>query len=247
MRIHAINLDADTARWERFQRLNGTAADIIRFPAVDGATVDRAALSANAFIAEPLSRTDAALGRTCSHIALWYQAVDTHTTLTIVEDDAVLAANFASAARRILDRLNGDRLSGGWDDSGWDDRGWDIVVWGWDFGVAAWAEIPAGVTVCRLEFDQAEMARNVDGFRFGDPPRTAVRLRHCRGPVAYTVTPSGARALLDAALPITDRTVEFSCGAEVVANATHDVDMNRVFPELRTYACMPPMALASGG
>lgn len=232
MRIHAINLDRDTDRWERFHRLNGSAAEIVRFPAVDGAAVDRAGLRDNDFISEPLSRTDAELGRTCSHVALWYQSVDTDSTLTVVEDHAVLSANFAAAARRVLDRLG---------------AGWDIVVWGWDFGHFVWAEIPEGVTICRMEFDAAQLHRNIDEFRAGDPPHTVVRLRHCRGPLAYTITPSGARAMVDACLPITDRTVAFTYGGEVLANSTHDVDMNLVYPALRAYACVPPLAVTSAG
>lgn len=228
MRIHAINLDRQTGRWSRFLDVAGVA-DVVRFAAVDGAAVNRTALADNGFIAEPLSRTDAALGRTCSHVALWYQALETSEPLTIVEDHAVLAATFPAAAQQVLDALTD----------------WDLVVWGWDLDSVLWAQIPEGVSVCRVRFDRADMpGDHLETFRTGTGPHTAVRLQHCLGSFAYTVRPAGARALLEACLPITDRRVTVGADATTLANTTPDVDLNLVYPAVRAYACFPPLALA---
>lgn len=229
MRVHAINLDRDTDRWTRFEQLNGALVDVVRFSAVEGAGVDRAALAANGFIVEPCSRTDGAIGCACSHIALWYQAVDSGETLTIVEDDTILAGDFAEEAERVLAELP---------------AGWDVVMWGWNFDTYMFAEIPEGVSICRLEFDQPEMRKHIEVFRAGGHRPTAVRMRHCFGTHAYTITPAGARAMLEACLPMTDRLVAFSCGGVVVDNSDVDKDMNRAYPALRSYACLPPLAVS---
>lgn len=232
MQVHAINLDRDTDRWERFMQLNGELVDVVRVSAVDGRGIDRAALAAHGFLLEPCSRTDGAMGCACSHIALWFKAVDTNQTLTIVEDDTVLAGDFASAAQRVLAELPAD---------------WDVVVWGWNFDGYLWAEIPEGVGICRLTFDEEEMRNNIDVFRTSEQPHAPVRLRHCFGTHAYTITPAGAQAMLDASLPVTDRLVRFNdvpTENSTYENATHDLDMNRAYPTLRSYACMPPLALS---
>jgi GR25 family glycosyltransferase involved in LPS biosynthesis len=232
MQVHAINLDRDTDRWARFEQRNGGVVDVVRVPGVDGRTLDRAALTAHGFIVEPCHRTIGSIGCGCSHFALWYQVVDTGESLTVVEDDAILAGNFASEAERVLDRLP---------------AGWDIVLWGWPFDGYLWAEIPEGGCVCRLTFDQEEMRKHIDVFRANDHPRTAVRLRHGFGTLAYTISPAGARAMLDACLPMTDRLVAFRGVAvedSTYPNLGFDVDMNRVYPNVRAYACMPPLVLS---
>ncbi|HOB50191.1 MAG TPA: glycosyltransferase family 25 protein [Mycobacterium sp.] len=232
MRVHAINLDRDTDRWERFMRLNGDVVDVVRVPAVDGQAIDRAALTEHEFIVEPCHRTPGALGCACSHFALWFRAVDSGETLTVVEDDAILAGIFGTEAERVIDGLP---------------PGWDLVLWGWNFDGYLWAEIPEGVSVCRLTFDQEEMRKHIDVFRADNRPRTAVRLRHGFGTLAYTITPTGAAAMLEACLPMTDRLVTFRGVAVedfLYPNLTNDVDMNRAYPDVRAYACMPPLALS---
>lgn len=231
MRVHVINRDRHTDRWARCERLNGGVVDLVRFPAVDGRTVDRADLITQGFLIEPCTRTDQEMGSALSHCALWQQAVDSDETLTVIEDDTVLAGNFAAVARRMLSELPTD---------------WDIIMWGWDPSEHLWAEIPEGVSVCRLEFHQAEMRKHIEVFRAGCRSHTAVRLRHCMGTPAYTITPAGARTMLDACLPMTDREVVVSCGGAVMNNPMIDADMNRVFPESRAYACLPPVAMREG-
>lgn len=233
MRVHAINLDRDTDRWAQFERRNAPLVEVVRVPAVDGSAVDRAALVADGSIIEPLTRNDGALGCTLSHIALWRQADATDETLVIVEDDTILAENFAAEAARVLDGLRSGT-----------DPGWDLVMWGWNFDMPVWADIPDRVSLCRLDFDQEQMRRHIATFRTGSGPRAAVRLRHCFGTHAYSVTPAGARALLAACLPMTDRLVSFRPAELVLANSHHDIDMNRVYPALRAYACLPPLAIS---
>lgn len=229
MRVHAINLDRDTDRWAQFQTRNAGLVDVERFPAVEGSAVDRSALTADGSIVEPLNRNAGALGCACSHIALWRRAVESDETLTIVEDDTVLAGNFADEAARVLGELS---------------AGWDVVMWGWNFDMPLWAAIPDRVSVCRMDFDQNQMREHLGAFRAGRQPRTAIRLRHCFGTHAYSVTPTGARALLRACLPMTDRLVSFNEADLVLANSNHDTDMNRAYPALRAYACLPPLALS---
>lgn len=229
MRVHVINLDRDTDRWARFQRLNSFLPDVVRFRAVEGAGVDRAALAANGFIAEPLTRSDAAMGCACSHIALWFQAVDNDEVVTILEDDSVLAPNFVPAANRFLERLPPD---------------WGLVKWGWNFDSFVWAEIPEGVSLCRMAFDEEAMRVNLETFRTSHPSPVPIRLRHAFGTQAYTVSPTGARALLDAVLPMTDRIVSFPGFDVALRNASNDVDVNMVYPLIRAYACVPPLAVS---
>ena len=229
MQVHVINVDRDADRWERFMRLNGDVIDVVRVPTSDGVgAVDRADLVESGIIADTCRRSNRAISRWGAHIALWSRAVGSGETVTIVDDDAVLAGNFRSAAQQVIDGLA---------------SGWDIVMWGWSFDEALWTEIPDGVSVCRIEANNEEMRKHIDGFPSSCGSPTALRLRHCFGSFAYTVTPAGAQVLLDACLPLTDEPITFSCGGVVVDDPARDADVNKALPAMDAHVCVPPLAL----
>lgn len=232
MQIHVVNLDRHPERWETFRHRNaalltGSGVNLTRFSAVDGAGVDRAALADAGDLIEPCTRTDGALGCALSHVALWRHAVRSGETITVLEDDTVLTGDFATAAVGVLAAV----------------PGWELVMWGWNFDRWLWAEVPEGVGPCWLEFDETTMRDNLAAFPADRHPRAAVRLRHCFGTHAYSITPAGAQRMLDACLPMTDRLVRFFDGS-VYAATSVDTDMNTAYRALRAYACLPPLALA---
>ena len=152
--------------------------------------------------------------------------MQTREALTILEDDTVLVGDFAAASQRVLDEV----------------PDWQLVVWGWNFDVLLWAEIPEGVSPCRLGFDQEMMREKIGAFPADRRPRAPVRLRHFFGTHAYSITPAGAAIMLDACLPMTDRLIRF-CDGSVFHNLTKDTDVAAAVGGMRAYACMPPLAL----
>src|SRR5262249_33772392 len=154
-----------------------------------------------------LSWNNAILGSAHSHIGFWRKAVATGEPITVAEDDAIFAGHFVPASRQFLEKLPPD---------------WGFVMWGWNLDAFLWAEIPEGVSVCRMEFDQDKMRKNIAIFRSHSTAHAPIRLRHAFGIMAYTVSPLGAKLLLDTCLPLRDMYVEFSCWGVVTPNATID-------------------------
>jgi glycosyl transferase family 25 len=121
---------------------------------------------------------------------------------------------------------------------------WGIVLWGWNFDSFLWAEIPEGVARCRIEISQPELRANLEVFRREKRPHAPIRLRHTFGVMAYTLSPRGAEAMLATCSPITDRIVEFP-GFDIALNdGPVDIGMNRVYPTMPSYVCMPPLAVS---
>lgn len=229
MAVHVINLDRDPERLARFHRLNAHLPEVIRLPAVDGSTLDRRELEANGYILAGLRYSNGSLGCALSHIALWRQAIREQKPITVAEDDAVFAPDFITASGALLGMLPAD---------------WDIVLWGWNFDALLWVEIPEGVSACRIEFNQNHLRENIEVFRTRKYGHAPLRLRHAFGNLCYSVSPAGARTLLDNCLPLGDPLVKFPGYGVVIENKTFDSTMNRIYPQLKAYACMPPLAVS---
>ena len=97
MTTYVINLDRDQERLRLFLEVNGHLTDYVRFSAVDGRTMDRAALEREGIIAANLTYNNGQLGCALSHIALWRMAIAEDRIITVVEDDAILAPDFVAA------------------------------------------------------------------------------------------------------------------------------------------------------
>lgn len=76
----------------------------------------------------------------------------------------MLAGDLRTAAQRVLAELPAD---------------WDVSWSGLELDGYLWAEIPEGVGIRRLTFDEEEMRNNIDVFRTSEQPHAPVRLRHC--------------------------------------------------------------------
>jgi glycosyl transferase family 25 len=229
MAVYVINLDRDKERLDKYLSLNAHLSHVLRFPAIDGNLVDRSALERRGLIAGKLSYGNGQVGCALSHIVMWRKAIETSSMVTVTEDDVVLARNFLSAHESLVDTLPKD---------------WGIIHWGWNFDRPVWAEIPEGVAKSTLHFDQDELRKNMEAFRNQQVPHAPVRLRHCFGTMAYSVSPAGARFLLDSCLPMTDKLVGFPGFGIGVHNRGIDCLMNGAYPQMKAYVCMPPLAVS---
>ena len=227
MQVHVINLDRSRQRLETFTRLNRACAEIVRFPAVDGRQVSRAVQVETGLIDADLSYPDPILGSAISHISLWQKAADQTEPLTIAEDDAILAPNFAAEASRLMRAFD-----------------WDVILWGWNFDAFMWTEIPNGVSRTRMQFNQDDLRANIETYRRDAVLATLIPLRHAFGIMTYSLTPAGARRLIDICLPLRNELISFE-GCDVrVHNHTIDAAMNKAYPALKSFAAFPPLAVS---
>jgi len=226
--VHVISLDQYRERLAWFREVN-SHLPIISQPAVDGRSLDRAQLRDNSHITENLSYNDESLGRALSHVELWRRAVELQATITVAEDDAIFTRDFVTTANAFLQRLPND---------------WEIAIWGWSFERYLWVEMPEGVSYCKLETNQDQLRRSIDAFRVGHFMPTPVRLRHCFGPMAYTVSADGAAKLLNSCLPLRDQLIPFPGFDVVIENTDIDAMMNAVYPGIKAYVSIPPLAVS---
>jgi GR25 family glycosyltransferase involved in LPS biosynthesis len=225
--IHLINLDRSTGRLAAFRERNAHVKNVVRSPAVDGLAADRAQLVKDGTIEADLPYPPGTLGCALSHIGMWRKAVAENRTLTVFEDDAVCTLNFAEETARVLSLLPAD---------------WEFIKWGCNFDPAfVWLDF--GYVKANLRFYDRRFQDEHDAFQREALAPMPIRMMHSFGNQAYTVTPSGARKLLETCVPLRDRHITFP-GAGVVTRAvTIDVTMCDAFPTMKAYLCLPPLVI----
>jgi glycosyl transferase family 25 len=229
MTVHVINLDRDTERLRSFLHRNGHLPNFERVPAVDGRSVDRASLRALGVISGDLNYTDSNLGCALSHIRLWRRAVKENRVLTIAEDDARFSRAFPRAHERILQGLPND---------------WGCILWGWNFDALLEIDLIEGVTRSILRLDQDALRANIDAFQNAEIAASPFRLHHGFGLMGYSVSPSGARTMLDICVPLSEVQIEFGEGRPTLRNGAIDSMVNAVYPRIKAYVCVPPLVVS---
>jgi GR25 family glycosyltransferase involved in LPS biosynthesis len=225
--IHLINLDRSTDRLARFKERNFHLENILRVPAIDGVLVNREELVQDGTITEDLPYIPGALGCALSHVGLWKKAASQNRIVTIFEDDVICSYNFLDESARVLSNLPAD---------------WDIIQWGFVFDPTfLWVDF--GFSKAELRFYDRRFSRDYQRFQSGIHSSAAVRLVHSFGAEAYSVSPKGARALLECCLPLRKQLVSFPGTGIVTPDTGIDVAMCAAYGSMQAFICIPPLAI----
>ena len=225
--VHLINLDRSPARLVNFRRRNPHLDNVLRIRAVDGVSIDKNLLIQEGVITEDLPYLPGSLGCSLSHVNLWKKAVSENRIVTIFEDDVICADRFQEESTELLSRLPDD---------------WDIVQWGylvWPFFI--WLDF--GFAKAKLEFYDHSFSEDRSRFQSASLPRSLVRTAHVLGTQAYTVSPKGARALLEYCLPLRKRFIPFPGTGVVIEDKAIDCPMSGAYSSIQAFTCLPPLVI----
>lgn len=227
-KIFLLNLDRSADRlsrfWDRNSHLEGT---VQRVSATDGTALDRDELLRSGYILDDLTYGAGALGCAMSHIRLWERALAENRSITIFEDDVVASSCFVETSNRITDTLPAD---------------WDIIQWGYLFNpLFVWVDL--GISKARLHCYGPKLNSPAE---FKDIPTvpTALRLLHCFGTAAYSISPSGARAALEYCLPLRHRYIKFPDAGVTIFDENIDCALCGIYPRMKAYLSVPQLAAA---
>ncbi len=222
--IHLLNLDRSEDRLRRFWERNSHLEGLVeRVPAIDGVTLDRDELLRTGYILDDLTYGRGSLGCVMSHIRLWEMAVAEDRSITILEDDAVASQFFVDISRDVINSLP---------------RDWDIIHWGYNFNPAfAWVDV--GASKVRLHCYGQRQYREPDEFKNAPVAPAALKLLHCFGHSAYSISPSGARAALKYLLPLRSRSITFPGAGVRIFDRGFDIALCGAYPQMKAYLAVP--------
>jgi len=229
--MHLINLDRSTERLRRFRERNRHLENIVRVPAVDGSALDREALISSGYINRDLPYASGTLGCAMSHLKLWEMAAAQDQSITIFEDDIVIAHQFEKRAREVMSSLPDD---------------WDIIQWGYMLNpLYAWVDL--GVSRVSLHCYGRPGYQGEEGlqkFQAEEYSPAPIRLLHSFGAQGYSISPKGARAALEYCLPLRKRLIEFPDAGVITLDRGIDVALDGIHPSLKAFICVPPLLIA---
>lgn len=227
MKVYYINLDRSPDRKDQFLATNEEIAEFERFSAVDGKLLNEQDLIAQGVVAEPLeSFSPRAFGSALSHKALWEKCLEWDQPITIAEDDTCFNRGFSQKAVDLLDRLPSD---------------WHIVRWGWNFDSVLDVNVLPGLKDGILQLAPAPLGEQVGAFQQLDYEVSPIRLNQVFGLLCYTVSPAGARRLLEACFPLKNELVTVRGLGRTVLATSIDTMMNEHYGSMKAYVCFPPL------
>jgi GR25 family glycosyltransferase involved in LPS biosynthesis len=229
MTVHVLNLDRDSERLATFLTLNAHVPDIVRVSAVDGTRIDRGSLHELGMISQDLEYTAGNIGSALSHVRFWRRALRENCILTVAEDDAIFARNFHPAHDMVLKRLPAD---------------WGFILWGWNFDAEISVEILEGVAAANIRTDHIALRTNVDIYRKSEIAAAPFRLHRAFGFMAYSVSPAGARVLLETCLPLSNCDIRLDDQGTSIRNRSIDCITNAAYRLMKSYICIPPLAIS---
>lgn len=187
MKYITITLKRTPERRQQFEKTN-SKIQTEYFEAIDGKSIDRFNLNPS-FITDSLKEryTDGALGVATSHKLLWERCIEENTPLTILEDDAILCSNFTDIVEK----------------NTYDD-GWDIIFWGSNLDQNIGVHLVPGMMYTEMRTLPSHFLSNIDKVSSAIVRPTLYRCSFAVGLVCYSVSPKGARYLLDNVFPLRD-------------------------------------------
>jgi glycosyl transferase, family 25 len=225
--LRVISLSDARGRRDTF-RTNNPDLDFAFVDAVDGRALPDDAIAASGLFAPGLPYTRGAIGVAMTTHRLWTEIAAGDALVTIAEDDAIFRPDFNDVLTQFL-RVQPDRL--------------DFIAWGYNFDSILRGTLFNDRTPVTMQFDAAALTQAVDDFRIDRGPALMMNLLEFYGICAYTISPAGARFLLDRCFPLQPETL-FSHGlGRPIANYGIDVAMNKFYGAMRSVAAFPPLAV----
>jgi GR25 family glycosyltransferase involved in LPS biosynthesis len=197
----------------------------------DPTTIDRESLLAAGLITPDNAYIPFAMAQALAHVAVWRHCAESGDVAHVAEDRAILRGDFRTAIAPHLA----------------DPARFDILVWGFDFADPARIAFAPGVEG-RLIHDQTRTPPDFPAFRASQVPTARFRLLYCATACGYTLTPAGARKLLDRCIPMGGGTLPyFGETNRVFANSGIDREMARHYPNLDAFILQPVLAVLPQG
>jgi GR25 family glycosyltransferase involved in LPS biosynthesis len=224
--IHVINLDTSVDRFKQFQERNSHLDGVLRFSGVDGRAVDKQKLIADGIITDDLPYLPGSLGCSLSHISLWQKSVTQNKVITIFEDDVICVRGFRERAEAVS-KIKGH---------------WDIIIWGFDY-TPKFLWVDFGFSKAKLEFYDRRWPDGGSEFQSANFSSIPIKIAHSFGLFGYSVSPKGARTLLEYCLPLRKRVIPFPGTGVVIKDICVDCTMCGVYPSMEAFACFPPLVL----
>ena len=229
--VFVMNLKRRRDRLDRFKAFNGELnMEFHVVEAIEGSEVDCQTLLQSGLIDESFrdySRGD--IGCAFSHRALWMKSLEMDQSILILEDDAVLRSDFVERLLRVIEELPDH---------------WDVVLLGYNFDSVLDIALVPGVDYFGEFAGSLETAEQLRQFQNERSPTQVFKLNHAFGTMAYLVSPTGAKRMLQLCFPMTETTFPIRALRRIMNPKSVDGFLNGCYSKMNAYCLLPPLAVS---
>ena len=226
--VQVISLASATGRRAAFVQ-NNPGLDFAFREAVDGRALVASGRLDPAIFAPGLRYTPGAYGIAATTHGLWTEIAAGEKIVTIAEDDAIFRPDFHAMAADLA-RQQADEF--------------DFIAWSYNFDSIVRVSLFDGRVPCKMSFNQDILRASLQEFRADRSPVLLLRLLESFGLCAYSISPSGARQLLERCFPLKDEESRSPGLRRAMLNLGIDLVMNSHYPGLRCFMAYPPLAVS---
>ncbi|MEI7292943.1 glycosyltransferase family 25 protein [Paraburkholderia tropica] len=176
-----------------------------------------------------LSYTPGARGVAMTTYRLWTEIAQGDEIVTIAEDDAIFRSDFNEFSESIFRQYKNCV---------------HFVAWGYNFDSIVRMALFDGNVQCCTVFDQDAMRNSVDNFLADRRPVSLFRLMEFYGLCAYSISPVGAKFLLERCFPLKNENYPAPGLGRTLQNYGIDIVMNQYYHEMLSYVSFPPLAIS---
>ena len=102
-----------------------------------------------------------------------------------------------------------------------------------------------GVSRVKIVPDENDLRDNIEKWREREYHSTLLTLKHQFGLCGYSISPIGAKKLLELCLPINNNPISFEGYNITVENRFFDCSVNFGLPKINAFVCVPPLAVTA--
>jgi GR25 family glycosyltransferase involved in LPS biosynthesis len=231
MNIFVIHVDSHDVRKKQFLMNNPTLKNFSWYRAIEGSNINFTTLFGEGIISPGLEMIPNSLGLTLTVLELLKICVEINEPITIMEDDAIANPNFEKASETLVELIG---------------KNFDVIFWGWNFDALMWL-LPFGEKhPIKIVSDQIHEKEFLPDFsdNFQDVNHQLIPLGHQWGTMSWSVSPEGARKILDRILPIDTKPYKKSHLKLWVKPIAVDELIGKLIPDMLAYTCFPPLCFA---
>ena len=228
MQIYYTNLDRRPDRQQLFLQNNIHAGILTKLKTFDGVALGPDGLKHFGIdLANLPYYTVRTAGNFLSHYYAWQLAAVAPEPTTICEDDALLNHDFPCQAQSILASMPDD---------------FDVMLWGWTFKCFMHCELIPGLRTVLIHTSQEPSPDERENFRKSDHYSQPCRCYAAWNSFAYTLSPAGARKLIDRCWPIRHENGKITARPENFPIYGVDAKLATILQDLSAWIAYPPLA-----
>ena len=193
LKKYVISTEIYKDRLDNFFESNDSVSDCKVVMGINAQKIVKDAAAAEEIAAHTSNATLWPIGSICcglAHLQIMRECLESNEPVTIFEDDAILVSNFDIKSKALLEQIGND---------------WDLIQWGFNWDSFLYIRFPQkNGSIIKIQAISEIEKLNLDAFKDSGQASVLFPLVTSFGMHAYSISPKGAKKILEKYPTVTD-------------------------------------------